>query len=75
MMFIILWNVRMDKGDDYGLSWKWKGAHTSKLNLLYTVFFHNIKLSAYKMGTKLDKYPLAAEQDNYTIKMFTLSMI
>ena len=36
-----------------------------KLKPLYTAFLHSIKLTGYKIGIKLNKDPLAAEQDNY----------
>ena len=36
-----------------------------KLKPLYTAFLHSIKLTGYKIGIKLNKDPLTAEQDNY----------
>ena len=38
---------------------------------MYTGFLHSIKLSGYRMGIKLDKDPLAVEQNNYTTKIET----
>ena len=60
-------DVKKDKGTDYVFSWKSKGVYTSKLKPLYTVFWHSIKLSRYKMTMKLDKYPLAVKPNNSTI--------
>ena len=37
--------IKKGKGTDYVVSWKSKGAYTSKLNPLYTAFLHNIKIS------------------------------
>ena len=59
-------DVKKDKGTDYVFSWKSKGVYTSKLKPLYTVFWHSIKLSGYKMAMKLDKEPLAVKPNNYT---------
>ena len=57
---------KKDKGTDYVFSWKSKGVYTSKLKPLYTVLWHSIKLSGYKMAMKLDKDPLAVKPNNYT---------
>ena len=54
-----------DKGTDYVLRWKSKGVFNSKLNPLYIAFLHRRKHSGYKMGTKFDKGPSAAKQNNY----------
>ena len=48
-------NTLEEKGADYVLSLKSKGAYTSKLNPLYTTFLHSIKFSGYRMGIKLIK--------------------
>ena len=57
--------LNKDKGTDYVLNWKSKGAYTSKLKPMYTAFLHNIKLSGYRMGTKFDKDLLAVAENNY----------
>ena len=54
--------LKKDKGTAYVLSWKSKEEYNSKLNLLYTVFLHTIKLSGYKIEIKLDKDALVVEQ-------------
>ena len=41
----------------------------SKLNSLYVVFLHSIKLSVYSMGIKFDKDPLALEQNKQLSKI------
>ena len=51
--------LKKDKGTDYILSWKSKGAYNSKLKSLYTALLHRIKRSGYRMGIKFDKGPLA----------------
>ena len=53
--------VKKDKGTDYVLRWKSKGAYTSKPKQLYTAFLHSIKLSEYKIGTKFDKGSFTVE--------------
>ena len=51
------------------LSWKWKGIYNSKLKPLYTAFWHSIKIHEYRIGIKLDKDPLAIEQNYYLAKI------
>ena len=60
--------LKKDKGIDYVRSWKSKRVYNFKLKLLYTSFFHNIKLFEYRTGMKLDKDSLAVEQSNYLSK-------
>ena len=43
--------------------------NNSKLKSLYTAFSHSINLSGYKMGMKIDKKPLAVEQNNSASKI------
>ena len=57
--------LKKDKDTDWVLDWKSNGVYNSKLKLLYTAFLHSIKLSGYKTGIKLDKDPVAVEQNNY----------
>ena len=46
-----------------------KRVFNSKLKPLFTVFFNSINLSEYRIGIKIDKDPLAAEQKNYLSKI------
>ena len=39
--------------------------YNSKFKPLYTAFLYSIKLYEYRIGIKLDKDPLAGEQNNY----------
>ena len=55
--------LKNDKSTAYVLSWKSKGLYTSKLKPLYTTSFNSIKLSGDKVGKKIDKDPLAVEQN------------
>ena len=48
------------KGIDYVLSWESKRVYTGKLKPLHTAFLHSIKLSGYRLGIRLDKYPLVS---------------
>ena len=41
----------------------------SKLTSLYTAPLHGIKLFEHKIRIKLDKYPLAGQQNNYLTKI------
>ena len=61
--------LKKDKGIDYVLSQKSNGVFNSKLKLLYALFLHRIKLSKYKSRIKIDKDPLAVEQNNYLTKI------
>ena len=36
---------------------------------LYTAYLHSLKLSEYRIGIKLDKDPLAVEQNNHLTKI------
>ena len=36
---------------------------------------HSIKLSEYRMGTKIDKDPLAVEQNNYTTRIVNVYIV
>ena len=36
---------------------------------------HSIKLSEYRMGTKIDKDPLAVEQNNYTTRIVNINIV
>ena len=67
--------IKIDKGIDYVLSWKSNGVYNSKLKPLYTDFLHSIKLTGYKMGIKFDKGSLAVEQNNYLIKIVNIYMV
>ena len=60
---------KKDKGTDYILNWKSKGAYTSKLKPLLRAFSHSKKLSGYRMRIKFDKNPLAVEQNKYATKI------
>ena len=62
--------IRKDKCTDYVLSWsKSKALCNSKLNsIILVLFLHSIKFSRYKMGIKLDKDPLAVEQNKQNCK-------
>ena len=68
---LILQNQELekDKGTYHTLSCKSKGHYNSKLNPLYFAFFHGIKLSGHKMGTKFNAYLLAVKLNNYLIKI------
>ena len=57
--------LKKDKGTDYILSSKSKGAFNSKLKPLYTAFLHNTKLCECGIGIRFDKDPLDTEQKNY----------
>ena len=57
--------LKNDKGINYVFSWKSTGVYSSKLKALYTPFLHSINISGCKMQIKLDKNPLAVEQNNY----------
>ena len=61
--------LKKDKSTDYVVSWKTKGAFTSKLKPLYTAFLDSIKFSEYKVGLKFDRDPLALGKNNYTTKI------
>ena len=54
---------------------KRKGAYNSKLKPLYTAFLHDIKLSGYRIGTKFDKNPIAADENNYWIKIVNVNIV
>ena len=43
----------------------------SKLTSLYTAPLHSIKRFEHKIRIKLDKYPLAGEQNNYLTKILS----
>ena len=64
-----------DKGTDYVLSWKSNRVFNSKLKELYTAFLNSIKFSEYGIGIKLDKDPLAVEQNNYLTKIVNLYIV
>ena len=68
---LILQNQELekDKGTYHTLSCKSKGQYNSKLNPLYFAFFHGIKLSRHKTGTKFNAYLLAVKLNNYLIKI------
>ena len=55
---------KKDKGTDYILSSKSKGAFNSKLNPPRAAFLNSIKLSGYRIGIKFDKDLLVAEESN-----------
>ena len=69
--------LKEDKGADYVLIWKSKGACISKLYILplYTAFLHSIKLSGYRMGIKFDKDHLAVEQNKCLSKSVNACII
>ena len=46
-----------------------KGVYTSKHKPLHIAFFHNIKLSRYRIGIQLDNSVLVVEQNNNTTKI------
>ena len=60
---------KREKVTDYALSWKSKGAFSSKFKPLYTAFLHNIRLPEYRIGIKFDKDPFAVEQNSYLSKI------
>ena len=45
------------------------------LKPLYTAFVQSIKLSEYRIGIKIDKYPLAVEQNNYLTKIINFHIV
>ena len=49
--------------------------YNSNFNPLYTAFLHSIKLSAYTVGIKFDKDPLAVEQNNYLTKIVNVYIV
>ena len=49
--------------------------YNSKIKLLYTAFFHSLKLSENRIGIKIYKDPLSVEQNNYLIKIVNVYMI
>ena len=63
------------KDTDNVFSWKSKGVFNSKLKPLYTAFLHSIKHSGYKMGKKIDKDPLAIEQNNCLTKIVNVYIV
>ena len=67
--------LKKDKGTDYILCSKSKGVFNSKLKPLYTDFLNSIKLSEYRIGIKLDKDPLAIEQNNYLTKIVNVYIV
>ena len=66
---------KKDKGTDFALSWKSNGVYNSTLKPLHTTFLHSIKLSGYRMRIKLDKDPLAVEQNNYLTKIVNIYIV
>ena len=42
---------------------------------LYTAFLHSTKRSGYTIGKKIDKDPLAAEQNNYLSKIVNVYIV
>ena len=64
--------LKKEKGPDYAVSWKLEGVYDTKFKPLYTAFFHSIKLSEGRFWIKFDKDPLAAEQNNYLIKILNI---
>ena len=67
--------LRKDKDTDYVLSWDQKGVYKSKLMKLYTASLLSITCSGNRMGIKLDKSPLAAEQNNYSSKIVNVYIV
>ena len=67
--------LKQDKGTDYVLSRQSNGLNNSKFKPLYTAFLHDIKLSGYKIGIKIDKNPLAVEQINYLTKIANVYIV
>ena len=61
--------VLKDKGTNYILNWKSKGIYSFELKLLHAAFLHSMKHSGCRMGIKIDKEPLAVEQNNYVTKI------
>ena len=57
------------KGTDYALSWKSREIYNFELKLLYSTFLRSMTLSGYRIGIKIDKYPLSVEQNNYLSKI------
>ena len=49
--------------------------YTSKRKPLHTAFLHSIKLSGYRIETKLDKDLLAVEQNNYLSKIVNVYIV
>ena len=45
--------LKKEKGIDYILSWKSKEVYNSKFKPLYTTLLHSIKLSGYRICTKI----------------------
>ena len=60
---------KKEKVTDYALSWKSKGAFSSKFKPVYTAFLHSIRLPEYRIGIKFDKDPFAVEQNSYLSKI------
>ena len=52
-----------------------KRVFNSKLKPLYTTFLDSIKLPECRMRIKLDKVPLAVEQNNYLNEMVNVYII
>ena len=67
--------LKKDKGTDKFLSQISKGACNSKIKPFYTAFLHSIKPSGYNMGTKIDKYHLAVQQNNYSSKIVNVYIV
>ena len=51
------------------------GVFNSKLKPLYTTFLNSINISAYRIGIKFDKDPLAVKQNNYLTKFVNVYIV
>ena len=66
--------VRKDKGNDYVLRWKSKGAFNSELKSLHIAFLNSIKLSKYRIGI-FDKYHLTVERNSCLRKIVNVYIV
>ena len=61
-LFFSTISFKNNDGSQSTFIWKSKGVYVSTLKSLNTDFLQSIKISAYRMGIKFDKDPLAVEQ-------------
>ena len=74
-LFFSTISFKSNDGSQSTFIWKSKGVYVSALKSLNTDFLQSIKISAYRMGIKFDKDPLAVEQKNYLTKIVNVYIV
>ena len=63
---------KIDKGTEYVIGWKSKGAYNSKLSALNVAFLLNIKYFQKEIEIQFNDTDLVIEQNFYTIKIVNI---